>query len=145
MDQPSPFPGTVLPCINQEIIGFERDQKARQGLQRLKSGREDKKWSLAGCGVSHAWKGVWMREAEDFCGQVEAVVPSAHTIESGKVCLTPFFTPVLRSSLRCTCSEQLQPYLRCFHVELVPCCDFSALSQHVAQYSKGKSIGYFTA
>ena len=54
---------TLLPCFNQEIIGFERDQKARLGLQRKKVGGKIRSGDLQAARVSNAWKEVWMRRA----------------------------------------------------------------------------------
>lgn len=54
---------TLLPCFNQEIIGFEKDQKARLGLQRKKVGGKIRSGDSQAARVSNAWKEVWMRRA----------------------------------------------------------------------------------
>lgn len=48
---------TLLPSFNQEIIGSERDQKAKLGLQREKVGGEIRTGDLKAGRLSHAWKG----------------------------------------------------------------------------------------
>lgn len=54
---------TLLLCFNQEIIGFERDQKARLGLQRRKVGGKIRTGVSQAARVSNAWKEVWVRRA----------------------------------------------------------------------------------
>lgn len=77
---------TLLPGFNQEIVGFERDQKARQGLQRQKSGREDKKWSLAGCRGKRRLEGCLGGEiCEELCGRAgEAAAHEGQALSWGE-------------------------------------------------------------
>lgn len=56
-------PITLLPCFNQEIIGFERDQKAKLELQRKKVGGKIRSGDLQAARVSNVWKEVWVRRA----------------------------------------------------------------------------------
>lgn len=78
---------TLLPGFNQEIVGFERDQKARQGLQRQKSGREDKKWSLAGCRGKRRLEGCLGGEScEELCGRAgEAAAHEGQALSWGRI------------------------------------------------------------
>jgi len=60
----------LVPCFNQEIIGFARDQKARLGLQRKKVGGKIRSGDLQAARVNKAWKEGWMRRARTSVGEV---------------------------------------------------------------------------